>query len=149
MDLISLFLGIIIMKWAYWLFSSFTMSFLSQSRVPICPICNQMITRSNKEQSVNDRVERHILSGCKELVMAAPKKNKANRCTHKGCRRRELIPFVCPQCERVFCLRHRHTLDHECAGAAVTIPTTVAVHWLYNYNNILYKPCSPCSIILC
>lgn len=104
-------------------------SFTFQSRVPVCPICNQMITKSGKEQSINDRVERHILSGCRELVMEAPsRKNKVNRCTFKNCRHRELVPFVCPHCEKVLCLRHRHALDHDCAGTAVSMSRTVAVH---------------------
>lgn len=100
----------------------------TQTRAVVCPLCNKVIVRS-RHQPLNDQVERHILSGCKDLVAVEPKERKrANRCTYKNCRRRELLPFVCPQCERVYCLGHRHALDHECRGAAMAVPRTVAVH---------------------
>ena len=83
----------------------------------------------SKGQALNDQVERHIVSGCQELVATKPKERKrANRCTYNNCRRREMVPFVCPQCERVYCLGHRHALDHKCQGLAMTVPRTVAVH---------------------
>ncbi|XP_059972335.1 AN1-type zinc finger protein 1 isoform X2 [Mesoplodon densirostris] len=35
-------------------------------------------------------------------------------CLFKDCAERELVPVVCPYCEKNFCLRHRHQSDHEC-----------------------------------
>ncbi|XP_044513861.1 AN1-type zinc finger protein 1 isoform X1 [Gracilinanus agilis] len=35
-------------------------------------------------------------------------------CSYKDCSGRELVPVLCPFCEKNFCLRHRHQSDHEC-----------------------------------
>ncbi|XP_067568081.1 AN1-type zinc finger protein 1 isoform X4 [Pseudorca crassidens] len=35
-------------------------------------------------------------------------------CSFKDCAERELVPVMCPYCEKNFCLRHRHQSDHEC-----------------------------------
>lgn len=49
------------------------------------------------------QVERHILSGCKSLVVAKPK--KSNKCSLKTCRQHGLMPFVCPECNKNHCVR--------------------------------------------
>ena len=46
----------------------------------------------------------HIQSGCKELVVSQkPKREK--RCTFKGCKRHEVLPFHCDKCQKQFCVR--------------------------------------------
>lgn len=37
-----------------------------------------------------------------------------NKCSFKGCKKKELIPVKCLQCTMNFCLRHRHSSDHDC-----------------------------------
>lgn len=41
-----------------------------------------------------------------------------NRCTFKNCKKKELVPFSCGVCKQNYCLKHRHTADHECKGSA-------------------------------
>lgn len=37
-----------------------------------------------------------------------------NKCSFKNCKKKELIPVQCTICKLNYCLRHRHTTDHEC-----------------------------------
>ncbi|CAG2054978.1 unnamed protein product, partial [Timema podura] len=41
-----------------------------------------------------------------------------NKCAAKGCRIKEVVKVLCPECKLNFCLKHRHTTDHQCEGAA-------------------------------
>ncbi|CAB4031453.1 AN1-type zinc finger 2A-like, partial [Paramuricea clavata] len=41
----------------------------------------------------------------------------SNRCSAKGCKKKELVPVLCDSCRRNYCLRHRHPQDHDCATA--------------------------------
>ncbi|KAK2566283.1 AN1-type zinc finger protein 2B, partial [Acropora cervicornis] len=86
--------------------------------VPVCPICNHIIKKS-KNEDINSQVERHILSGCKSLVVAKPK--KSNKCSLKTCRQHGLMPFVCPECNKNHCIRHRHAEDHFCSALQVPL----------------------------
>ncbi|XP_053103165.1 AN1-type zinc finger protein 1 isoform X2 [Hemicordylus capensis] len=43
-----------------------------------------------------------------------PDNHKFFMCTYKSCDGKELVPVLCPYCEKPFCLRHRHQVDHEC-----------------------------------
>lgn len=88
--------------------------------VPVCPICNHIIKKS-KNEDINSQVERHILSGCKSLVVAKPK--KSNKCSLKTCRQHGLMPFVCPECNKNHCVRHRHAEDHFCSALQVPLVT--------------------------
>lgn len=36
----------------------------------------------------------------------------------KGCKQKEMMPVVCPECQKNFCLSHRHAQDHKCEGKA-------------------------------
>lgn len=89
---------------------------LSDVHVPVCPICNQIVKKSLNED-VNRQVERHILSGCKSLVVGKPK--KSNKCSLKTCRQHGLMPFVCQECNKNHCIRHRRAEDHFCTALRV------------------------------
>ena len=39
-----------------------------------------------------------------------------NKCSMKGCKKKEMIPISCPDCGLNFCLTHRHGPDHKCQG---------------------------------
>ncbi|KAM7451737.1 hypothetical protein ABFA07_000755 [Porites harrisoni] len=90
----------------------------SDVHVPVCPICNQIIKKS-KDEDINRQVEQHIISGCKTLVVGKPK--KSNKCSLKTCRQHGLMPFVCPDCRKNHCIRHRHAEDHLCTALQVPI----------------------------
>ncbi|XP_039495341.2 AN1-type zinc finger protein 2A [Drosophila santomea] len=78
-------------------------------QVPVCPLCREPVpTPPGVEPDVT--VGQHIDQQCK----SESKKIYTNRCNAKGCKRKELIPVTCSQCRLNFCLRHRHTSDHDC-----------------------------------
>ncbi|XP_068140878.1 AN1-type zinc finger protein 2A [Drosophila tropicalis] len=82
-------------------------------QVPICPLCHEPVpTPPGTEPDLT--VGQHIDKQCK----SESKKIYTNRCNAKGCKRKELIPVKCSQCHLNFCLRHRHTSDHDCQSQA-------------------------------
>ncbi|XP_017858075.1 PREDICTED: AN1-type zinc finger protein 2A [Drosophila arizonae] len=84
-------------------------------QVPICPLCGEPVpTAPGVEPDLT--VSQHIDKQCK----SDSKKIYTNRCHAKGCKRKELIPVQCSQCKLNFCLRHRHTSDHDCKPASTT-----------------------------
>ncbi|XP_067626213.1 AN1-type zinc finger protein 2A [Eurosta solidaginis] len=82
-------------------------------QVPICPLCGEPVpTAPGVEPDLT--VGRHIDQQCKSDT----KKIYTNRCSYKNCKKKELIPVTCKECKRNYCLRHRHTTDHDCKGTA-------------------------------
>ena len=77
----------------------------------LCPLCEKPVTVT-KGQDINQVMDRHIQSGCKDEVKG---RVYSNRCTFKGCKQSELVPIKCKQCTHQFCLKHRSPLDHKCA----------------------------------
>jgi len=77
-------------------------SFISQDRIlPACPLCGKMVALSANE-TINDQVERHIISGCTQLVA---EKRKRNQCSQVNCKQRTLVPFTCNACHKNFCVK--------------------------------------------
>ncbi|KAH8249637.1 hypothetical protein KR032_011031 [Drosophila birchii] len=88
-------------------------------QVPICPLCREPVpTPPGVEPDVT--VGQHIDQQCK----SESKKIYTNRCHAKGCKRKELIPVKCSACHLNFCLRHRHSSDHDCQPASNPAPAT-------------------------
>ena len=112
-----------------------------QSRVPECPLCGQPVRVSRgRGETVETQVERHIASGCRdhvvlELTPHSSSSSCASRtktwCTHKGCKRKDLVPYTCPQCERIVCIRHRQPMDHPCHP-----PHSISVHWVRTTSSV-------------
>ncbi|XP_037820484.1 AN1-type zinc finger protein 2A [Lucilia sericata] len=83
-------------------------------QVPLCPLCGEPVpTAPGVEPDLT--VGQHIDQQCK----SDSRKIFTNRCSYKNCKRKELIPVNCSQCKRNFCLRHRHTADHECQSSSL------------------------------
>lgn len=83
-------------------------------QVPLCPLCGEPVpTAPGVEPDLT--VGEHIDKQCK----SDSRKIFTNQCSHKSCKRKELIPVNCSQCKKNFCLRHRHTADHQCQGSAI------------------------------
>lgn len=82
-------------------------------QVPICPLCGEPVPTA-RDVSPDVTVGAHIDQFCK----SEKKKIYTNRCSFKTCKKKELVPFSCTVCKRNYCLKHRHTLDHECQGAS-------------------------------
>ncbi|XP_073820934.1 AN1-type zinc finger protein 2A [Musca autumnalis] len=94
-------------------------------QVPLCPLCGEPVpTAPGVEPDLT--VGQHIDKQCK----SDSRKIFTNRCSYKSCKRKELIPVNCSQCKKNFCLRHRHTADHECqsgmTGSGNDEPKTMA-----------------------
>lgn len=90
-------------------------------QVPICPLCGEPVpTAPGVEPDLT--VSQHIDKQCK----SDSKKIYTNRCHAKGCKRKELIPVQCSQCKLNFCLRHRHSSDHDCKPTTSTQPAASA-----------------------
>lgn len=51
-------------------------------------------------------------------------------CTFHDCRGRELLPVICPHCEKHFCLAHRHQDDHLCEKLETPKPRMAATQEL-------------------
>ncbi|XP_072514595.1 AN1-type zinc finger protein 1 [Salminus brasiliensis] len=51
-------------------------------------------------------------------------------CTFENCKGRELLPVVCPQCQKHFCLAHRHQDDHKCEKLETPKPRMLATQEL-------------------
>ncbi|KAG7462219.1 AN1-type zinc finger protein 1 [Solea senegalensis] len=47
-------------------------------------------------------------------------------CSFEDCKGKELLPVICPQCEKHFCLAHRHQDDHKCEKLEVPKPRMAA-----------------------
>uniref|UniRef100_A0A1Q3F2X5 Putative an1-type zinc finger protein 2b n=1 Tax=Culex tarsalis TaxID=7177 RepID=A0A1Q3F2X5_CULTA len=96
-------------------FSYQTHSCLSAARkdvqVPVCPLCSEPVP-TPRDVSPDVTVGAHIDQFCR----SERKKIYTNRCTYRNCKKKELIPVSCTVCRANFCLKHRHTTDHDCPG---------------------------------
>jgi len=91
-------------------FSGHKCDHTSTIQVPECPLCQQLIPLK-KGEDPNTKVDEHISKGCPK---EDSEKMKTNFCSHKKCKNAELIPILCPNCRKNYCLKHRHAADHEC-----------------------------------
>ncbi|CAG5122962.1 unnamed protein product [Candidula unifasciata] len=90
-------------------------SYKKNNQVPVCPLC-RLPCPTTKGESPDIVVSKHIESDC----LSDPAKNRrkvyTNRCSRKGCKKKELVPVVCDSCRLNFCFHHRHQQDHNCKG---------------------------------
>ncbi|RCN38608.1 AN1-like Zinc finger [Ancylostoma caninum] len=87
-------------------------------QVPVCPVCDKPVP-TPKGVSADAQVNEHILNNCAAITK---KKVFANKCSVKGCKKKELVPVRCPSCKHNFCLGHRHEKDHDCEQLRKTPP---------------------------
>lgn len=83
-------------------------------QVPICPLCNQAVPYKRTELP-DIMMSAHMDRDC----MSDPAEDRRrkifnNACKKKGCKKKELIPFMCNKCKRNYCIRHRNEIDHYC-----------------------------------
>ncbi|XP_022110932.1 AN1-type zinc finger protein 2B-like [Acanthaster planci] len=88
---------------------------LPDVQVPVCPLCNKPIPVKRGEPP-DIQVSQHIDSDCQSDPAKEKRRVFSNKCSLKGCKQKELVPVLCSSCQRNFCLRHRHTADHDCKG---------------------------------
>lgn len=77
-----------------------------------CKHCKEWFCKDHWE------VEHHncILKPAKEIIVTKVKKLYTNTCSHKRCKTRELVPVVCTNCNKNYCLKHRLPSIHKCAS---------------------------------
>uniref|UniRef100_A0A8C9FM39 Zinc finger AN1-type containing 1 n=1 Tax=Pavo cristatus TaxID=9049 RepID=A0A8C9FM39_PAVCR len=72
--------------------------------------------------------------GCSEVNIrnnsVKPDQHRSYLCSYKDCHAKELLPVLCPYCEKHFCLRHRHQSDHECEKLDTPKPRMAATQQL-------------------
>lgn len=85
-------------------------------QVPQCPLCGVPVPGKRGEPP-DVAVGAHIDNQCTSDP-ARERRNRVftNRCSHKGCKTKEMVPLVCSECSLNYCLRHRHAADHACEG---------------------------------
>ncbi|XP_072838697.2 AN1-type zinc finger protein 2A [Pogona vitticeps] len=84
-------------------------------QVPVCPLCHTPIP-VKKGELPDAAVGAHMDRDCKQDSAHQKQKIFSNKCFKPGCKAREMMKLVCDQCQRNFCVRHRHPLDHACEG---------------------------------
>lgn len=104
-------------------------------QVPLCPLCNQPVPY--KRDELPDRaMSAHIDRDCKsDPAEERRRKIFNNKCSLKGCKNKEIIPFLCTGCNRNYCIRHRHETDHECQSIQQTNRTSSASSTTKELNN--------------
>ncbi|XP_030625065.1 AN1-type zinc finger protein 1 isoform X2 [Chanos chanos] len=53
-----------------------------------------------------------------------------HQCTFEDCKGKELLPVICPHCQKHFCLAHRHQDDHKCEKLEIAKPRMAATQEL-------------------
>lgn len=48
-------------------------------------------------------------------------------CSYQSCKAIELVPIICSDCNKHFCLRHRHQSDHDCEKREVSKSRLVVI----------------------
>ncbi|XP_059380086.1 AN1-type zinc finger protein 1 [Carassius carassius] len=56
--------------------------------------------------------------------------SKSYPCSFEDCKGKELLPVICPHCEKHFCLIHRHQDDHKCEKLETPKPRMAATQEL-------------------
>ncbi|KAI1294990.1 AN1-type zinc finger protein 2B [Halotydeus destructor] len=88
-------------------------------QVPVCPLCSQPVAMKRGELP-DIRVSAHIDDDCQDVRAKQKRKNSvfSSKCTKKGCKSREMVKILCTVCDKNFCLKHRHSMDHDCVPVA-------------------------------
>ncbi|CAL1539759.1 unnamed protein product [Lymnaea stagnalis] len=90
-------------------------SYKKDNQIPVCPLCN-LPCPVKKGELPDIVVGRHIESDCQSDPAKERRKVYTNKCSKKGCKKKELVPVKCETCHLNYCLRHRHEQDHNCQG---------------------------------
>ncbi|KAL1931692.1 hypothetical protein VTP01DRAFT_9835 [Rhizomucor pusillus] len=96
-------------------------------KVALCQKCNNMVMVPGTENwTLEEALERHLESGCNKYVFASTSiVNKQDRiCAVEKCRimqeQKTVSPIRCAGCQKSYCLKHRHAVDHNCPSIKTT-----------------------------
>ncbi|XP_044279833.1 AN1-type zinc finger protein 1 [Varanus komodoensis] len=91
----------------------------------VCDGCSGVFCLQHRSRAAHSCSEANLKS-----VDVKPDHHKSFLCMYKDCDGRELVPVLCAYCEKQFCLRHRHQLDHECEKLEIPKPRMAATQQL-------------------
>jgi len=80
--------------------------------VPVCPLCAQIIPLLPGEDA-NEKVARHMDAGCRPEKSVVPILDD-HACSMPRCKEKEHQKCICQLCNKNFCYKHKHPMDHEC-----------------------------------
>uniref|UniRef100_A0A8C5ZAA9 Zinc finger AN1-type containing 2A n=1 Tax=Marmota marmota marmota TaxID=9994 RepID=A0A8C5ZAA9_MARMA len=116
-------------------------AFKKDVKVPVCPLCNVPIPVKRGE--IPDVVVgEHIDRDCAYHPGKKKEKVFTYRCSKEGCKKKEMVPLACAQCQGSFCIQHRHPLDHSSTSASESKPSSswlaqrlrsVCLSWVWFY----------------
>lgn len=85
------------------------------NQVPACPLCSRPIP-VKKGEHPDYVVGAHIDNDCQSDPAKNRRKVFTNKCSFHKCKTKELLPVICKDCSKNFCIKHRHPTDHACEG---------------------------------
>lgn len=85
------------------------------NQVPACPLCSKPIP-VKKGEHPDYVVSAHIDTDCQSDPAKSRRKVFTNRCSYNKCKNKEVIPVICNECSKNYCVKHRHPTDHSCDG---------------------------------
>uniref|UniRef100_A0A0V0GD02 Putative zinc finger an1 type protein n=1 Tax=Triatoma dimidiata TaxID=72491 RepID=A0A0V0GD02_TRIDM len=94
---------------------SCTTGCMKDVQVPVCPLCNKPVPSPRGERP-DIAVGLHIDNDCQSDPAIGCRQVFKHRCALKGCKRKEVIPIKCNDCNFNYCITHRHATDHNCFG---------------------------------
>ncbi|XP_070784481.1 AN1-type zinc finger protein 1 isoform X3 [Enoplosus armatus] len=87
----------------------------------VCDLCSGVFCLEHRSREAHS---------CSEVRMKSESRTTGGStsypCSFQDCRGKELLPVICPQCEKHFCLAHRHQDDHKCEKLEVQKPRMAA-----------------------
>lgn len=87
----------------------------------VCDFCSGVFCLEHRSREAHS---------CKEEPVKKESHNAGGStsypCSFQDCKGKELLPVICPQCEKHFCLAHRHQGDHKCEKLEVPKPRMAA-----------------------
>jgi predicted nucleic acid binding AN1-type Zn finger protein len=89
------------------------------AQVTSCPSCKEVIVLSVGEagnMNLGQKLQQHLSVGCEKAKLMKKEEKHHKACSHPKCKKIELVPITCKSCNLSFCLKHRFTQDHDCAG---------------------------------
>ncbi|XP_029001562.1 AN1-type zinc finger protein 1 isoform X2 [Betta splendens] len=87
----------------------------------VCDSCSGVFCLSHRSREAHSCLEDPVKreSSCSGCSTSYP-------CSFEECKGKELLPVICPHCEKHFCLAHRHQDDHNCERLEVPKPRMAA-----------------------
>uniref|UniRef100_A0A4P6D7F7 Putative zinc finger an1 type protein rhodnius neglectus n=1 Tax=Rhodnius prolixus TaxID=13249 RepID=A0A4P6D7F7_RHOPR len=118
---------------------------LKDVQVPVCPLCNKPVS-SSRGQRPDIAVGHHIDNDCQSDPAVGCRQVFKHRCALKGCKKKEVVPIKCNDCNFNYCVTHRHSTDHNCAGINKSSQSQTATKRLPVTTVSTLRPCQVSDI---